>query len=204
MKQAILEKKSVILDYGIKGVFESDFEVDPFNLVFRGKKWYLVGNYRNYNRFFPFGLAYVKKVTLTDHNFSLPKDFFLDDFFQYSWGVCQAEIKKVELRVFKDNKYFMENMSPFAENISKLKDGSTLCRLKVRGVNELARWLLGFTGVVEARGLEGLKKRMNRLLEIQQKINNGKNCKVRKWVSACPLFEKYKILCNETCLDPVI
>jgi predicted DNA-binding transcriptional regulator YafY len=203
LKQAILEKKSVILDYGIRGVFRADFEVDPFSLVFRGRRWYLVGNCKKYSRAFPFSLDYVKKVTLTDHNFSLPKDFSLNDFFQHSWEVCQAEEAQIELKAFKENKYFMENMYPFAESISKLKDGSVLYRLNVRGVNEVARWLLGLPGVVEAKVPKELKMRMNQLLEIQQKLNNGENCKVMKWVSACPLFEKYKILCNETCLDPV-
>jgi predicted DNA-binding transcriptional regulator YafY len=203
LKQAILEKKSVILDYGIKGVFRSEVQVDPFSLVFRSRKWYLIGNCKSYNRFFPLGLDYIKKVTLTDRNFTLPKDFSLDDFFRHSWEVCQAEIVRVELKVFKENKYLVENISPFIESISQCKNGSATYRLKLKGVNELARWLLGFPGVVKAKGTEELKERISRLLEIQQKINDGKDSKVRKWIPACPLFGKYKILCSENCLDPV-
>jgi predicted DNA-binding transcriptional regulator YafY len=202
LKQAILEKKSVILDYGIKEVFRANFEVDPFIIVFRGRKWYVVGKCKNHNKYFPFGLDYVEKVTLTNDDFILPKDFSLAGFFQHSWEVCQAEIVQVELKVSKENKYIVENMSPFAENISKLKDGSTFYRLKVRGVNELARWLLFFPVEVEAKSPKELKIRLTRLLEIQQRINQ-KGCKVKKWISACPLYEKYRWLCNDICLDPV-
>jgi len=203
LKQAILEKKSAILDYGIKEAFRADFDVDPFILVFRGRKWYLVGNCKNYDKYFPFGLDYVKKVTLTDNDFILPKDFSLAGFLQHSWEVCQAEIVRVELKVFKENKYFPENMSPLIENISKLKDGSTLYRLKVRGINEFARWLLGFPGRVEVKSPKELKARLNQLFEFNQKINQKGN-KVRKWVPACPLFGKYKRLCDEFCLDQVV
>lgn len=202
LKQAILKKKSIILDYGIKGVFRSEVEVDPLSLVLRGGKWYLVGKCKNHDRYFPFGLDYIKKVTLTEHDFILPKDFSLDEFFKYSWEVCQAEIVSVELKVFKENKYFMENMSPFAENISKLKDGSILYRLKVRGVNELARWLLGFPGMVQVRSPRELRERLDRLMEIQLKANQ-QGIKARKWVPACPQFEKIQRLCNDFCLDPV-
>ena len=202
LKQAILEKKSVILDYGIKEVFRADFEVNPYILVFRGGKWYLVGNCKNYDRYFPFGLDYIKKVTLTDNDFILPKDFSLDDFFQHSLEVCQAEMVRVELKVFKENKYFMENMSPFAEDISKLKDGSILYRLKVRGVNELARWLLEFPGMVQVKSPRELKERLDRLMEIQLKVNQ-QGIKAGKWVSACPQFEKNQRLCNDFCLDLV-
>jgi len=203
LKQAILEKKSVILDYGIKEVFRADFEVDPFSLVLRGGKWYLVGNCKNHERYFPFGLEYVRKATLTDQSFIPPRDFSLGDFLKYSWEVCQGEIVEVELKVFKESKFFLENMSVLAHNISKLRNGSTLYRLKVRGINELARWLLGFPGWVEVKSPRELKMRLDRLIEIQQKINlNGS--KIKKWVPTCTLFGKYKRLCNEFCLDPVV
>jgi len=202
LKQAILEKKSVILDYGIKEVFRANFEVDPFIIVFRGRKWYVVGKCKNHNKYFPFGLDYVEKVTLTNDYFILPKDFSLAGFFQHSWEVCQAEIVQVELKVSKENKYIVENMSPFAENISKLKDGSTFYRLKVRGVNELARWLLCFAERIEVRSPKEFKSRMNRLLEVHQKINQ-KGYKVKKWVQVCPQFTKYQRLCNDFCLEPV-
>ena len=202
LKQAILEKKSVILDYGIKSMFKTDFEVDPLSLIFRGGRWYLVGNCKNQDRYFPFGLDYIKKVILKSNSFILPKDFSLNNILQYSWEVCQAEIVNVELKVFKENKYFMENIAPFAENISKLKDGSTQYRLKIRGVNELARWLLEFPGMVQVKSPRELKERLNRLMEIQLKVNQ-QEIKAGKWVSACPQFEKNQRLCNDLCLDPV-
>lgn len=203
LKQAILEKKSVILDYGIKGMFKTDFEVDPLSLIFRGGRWYLVGNCKNQDRYFPFGLDYIKKVTLKSDSFILPKDFFLNEFFKYSWEVCQAEIVNVELKVFKENRYFMENMAPFAENISKLKDGSTQYRLKVRGVNELARWLLGFPGMIQVKSPLELTERLDRLMEIQLRANQ-QEIKAGKWAPACPQFKKNQRLCNDFCLDPVV
>ncbi len=202
LKQAILEKKSVILDYGIKGMFKTDFEVDPLSLIFRGGRWYLVGKCKNQDRYFPFGLDYIKKVILKSNSFILPKDFSLNNFLQYSREVCQAEIVNVELKVYKENRYFLESLSPLIENISKLEDGSTLYGLKVRGINELARWLLFFPVEVEAKSPKELKIRLTRLLEIQQRINQ-KGGKVKKWISACPLYEKYRWLCNDFCLDPV-
>ncbi|MCJ7457783.1 MAG: WYL domain-containing protein [candidate division Zixibacteria bacterium] len=203
LKQAILEKKSVILDYGIKEVFRANFEVDPFIIVFRGRKWYVVGKGKNHNKYFPFGLDYVEKVTLTKDDFILPKDFSLDGFFQHSWEVCQAEIVQVELKVSKENKYIVENISPFAENISKLKDGSTFYRLKVRGVNELARWLLCFPGMIQVKSPRELKERLDRLMEIQLKVSQ-QWIKAGKWIPACPQFKKNQRLCNDFCLDPVV
>jgi len=202
LKQAILNKKSVILNYGIKGLFRSDFKVDPLNLVLRGGRWYLIGDCRNLAGYFPFGLDHIKKVTLTDYSFILPKDFSLNSFLSHSWEVCQAEIVKVELKVIKENRFFAENISVLAENISKHRGGSILYRLKVRGVNELARWLLGFPGEVEVKSPKELKTRLTKLLNDHQRVCQ-KGSRVRKWVPVCSLYGKYRVLCSDFCLEPV-
>jgi predicted DNA-binding transcriptional regulator YafY len=202
LKQAILEKESIILEYSIKGLFKSGFKVDPISLVLRQGRWYLVGNCKNSGGYFPFGLDYIKKVTLIDYNFSLSKDFSLDDYFENSLGVCQAKLINVELQLLKENRYFLDNISNLIIDLSKHKDGSSLCRLKVKGVNEFARWLLGFSGEVEVISPSELKVRLFKLLDNQQRIYQ-KGSRVKRWVPACPLYEKFRLLCNDICLDPV-
>ncbi|MCJ7498528.1 MAG: WYL domain-containing protein [candidate division Zixibacteria bacterium] len=202
LKQAILEKESIILEYSIKGLFKSGFKVDPISLVLRQGRWYLVGNCKNSGGYFPFGLDYIKKVTLIDYNFSLSKDFSLDDFFENSLGVCQAKLINVELQLLKENKYFLGNISNLIIDHSKHRDGSISCRLKVKGVNELARWLLGFSGEVEVISPSELKVRLFKLLDNHQRIYQ-KGSRVKKWVPVCPLYEKFRLLCNDICLDPV-
>jgi predicted DNA-binding transcriptional regulator YafY len=201
LKQAILEKKSVVLDYGIKGLFRSEPKVDPFKLILRGGRWFLVGNCRDCSAYFPFGLDNIKKVTLTGQVFIQPEDFSLNNFLSHSLWVCQAEIISVELKILKENRFFQENISALVKNISKLKDNSTLYRLRVRGINELARWLLNFPGEVEVKKPLALKIRLNNLLESHQRIYQ-KGSKVKKWVPSCPLYHKYKVLCKDLCLEP--
>jgi len=202
LKEAILEKRGIVLNYGIQDLCKSDFKVDPISLVLRQGRWYLVGNSNNSGGYFPFGLEYIKKVTLTDYNFILPKDFSLDDFFENSLGVCQAKLINVELQLLKENKYFLDNISNLIIDLSKHKDGSTFYRLKVRGINELARWLLGFSGEVEVINPSELKSRLFKLLDNHQKLYQ-KGSRVRRWVPVCPLYEKFRLLCNDICLDPV-
>lgn len=201
LKQAIRERKSVILDYGIKGLFRSELKVEPLNLILRGGRWYLVGNCRDCSSYFPFGLDNIKKVTLTGQDFIRPKDFSLNDFLSHSFWVCQAEIISVELKILKENSFFQENISALVEDTSKLKDNSTLYRLKVRGINELARWLLNFPGEVEVKKPPELKVRLNKLLESHQRIYH-KGSRVKKWVPTCPLYHRYKVLCKDLCLEP--
>jgi predicted DNA-binding transcriptional regulator YafY len=203
LKEAILEKRSIILNYGIKDLFKSDFKVDPVSLVFRRERWYLLGNCKSLDLYFPFGLDYIKNVTLTDYNITLPKNFSLDGFFKNSLGVCQDRLVNVELKLLKENRYFLDNISNLVVDISKHKDGSSLFRLKVRGVNELARWLLGFSGEVEVKSPPGLKARLFKFLDDQRRIclNGGR---VKKWVPVCPLYREFGLLCNDTCLDQVV
>jgi predicted DNA-binding transcriptional regulator YafY len=202
LKEAVLEKRSIILNYGIRDLFKSDFKVDPVSLALKQQRWYLVGNCRNYNVYFPFSLDYIKRVTLTNSNFSLAKDFSLDDFFEKSLGVCQTKLIEVELQLLKENRYFLDNISNLMIDRSKHKDGSSLCRLKVRGVNELARWLSRFSGEVKVINPSELKERLLKLLDNQMRIYQKRN-KVKKWVPVCPLYEKFRLLCNDLCLDPV-
>ncbi|MDP2960430.1 MAG: WYL domain-containing protein [candidate division Zixibacteria bacterium] len=202
LKEAILEKRGIVLNYGIQEICKFDFKVDPISLVLRQGRWYLVGNCKNSGGYFPFGLEYIKKVTLTNNNFILTKDFSLDDYFENSLGVCQDRLINVELKLLKENRYFLDNISNLITDLSKHKDGSILCRLKVKGVNELARWLLGFSGEVEVKRPIELKSILFKLWDNQQKLNQ-KGSRVRRWAPVCPLYKKYKFLCNDFCLDPV-
>ncbi len=201
LKQAVLERKSVVLDYGITGLLKSELKVNPFSLILRGQRWYLVAGGRNWPGYFPLSLDNVSKVALTSQEFIRPKDFSLDDFLSGSLWVCQAEMVDVELRILKENRFFQQNISALVENNTKLKDNSTCYRLKVKGINELARWLLSFPGEIEIRKPPELKTRLDHLLENHQKIYH-KGSRARKWVPVCPLYHKYKVLCNDYCLEP--
>lgn len=201
LKQAILERKSVILDYGVKGLFKSELRVNPFSLILRGQRWYLVASGRNWLGYFPLGLDNISKVALTSRDFIQPTDFSLDNFFSDSLWVCQAETANVELKILKENRFFQQNISTLIEDTIKLRDDSTLYRLKVRGINELARWLLSFPGEIEVKKPPELRIRLNNLLESHQRIHH-KGSRARKWVPVCPLYHKYKVLCNDFCIEP--
>ncbi len=166
IKQSILNRKSLKIVYESLQSGESTRQVDPYSLVYRRHAWYLVGFCHRRNEIRLFRLNRIKKITLLDKSFQRKKDFSLSEFFKDSWELYQGEPVDVRIK-FKGiaAKVIESGQHHPSEKTNKLKDGSLVYEVKVNGIEEIRRWVLGFGEDAEVLKPQELKEKIKSTIE---------------------------------------
>jgi len=166
IEQSILNRKSLKFVYESLKSKESSRQVDPYSLVFRRHAWYLVGFCHRRNEVRIFRLNRIKKITLLDKSFQRKQDFSLSDFFKDSWELYQGKPVCVRIK-FRGigAKVVGSGQHHPSEKITKLKDGSLIYEVKVNGIEEICRWILGFGEDAKVLEPKNLKEKIRSTVE---------------------------------------
>ena len=166
IEQSILNRKSLKFVYESLKSKESSRQVDPYSLVFRRHAWYLVGFCHRRNEVRIFRLNRIRKITLLDKSFQRKQDFSLSDFFKDSWELYQGKPVWVRIK-FKGigAKVVGSGQHHPSEKITKLKDGSLIYEVKVNGIEEICRWILGFGEEAKVLEPKNLKEKIRSTVE---------------------------------------
>jgi len=166
IEQSILNRKSLKFVYESLKSKESSRQVDPYSLVFRRHAWYLVGFCHRRNEVRIFRLNRIRKITLLDKSFQRKQDFSLSDFFKDSWELYQGKPVCVRIK-FRGigAKVVGSGQHHPSEKITKLKDGSLIYEVKVNGIEEICRWILGFGEEAKVLEPKNLKEKIRSTVE---------------------------------------
>jgi predicted DNA-binding transcriptional regulator YafY len=166
IEQCVLNKKSLEIEYESLETGLTQRQIDPYSLIFRGHAWYLVGFCHLRNQMRIFRLNRIKKVTILDKSFEIKPGFSLSTFFKDSWEIYQGEPGIVKIRFKGIGALVVESGQHHpSEKISKSKDGSLIYEVKVNGIEEISRWILGFGENAEVLEPKELRKRMRKTAE---------------------------------------
>lgn len=171
IEQSILSKKSLRIEYESLETKVTTRQVDPYSLIFRRHAWYLIGFCHLRSQIRIFRLNRIKKVTLLDKSYEIKPDFSLSTFFKDSWEIYQGEPVIVKIR-FKGTgtKVVESGQHHPSERISKSKDGSLIYEVKANGIEEIARWILGFGENAEVLEPKELREKMGSTIKNLSKI----------------------------------
>lgn len=140
--------------------------MDPYSLVFRRHAWYLVGFCQKRDKIRLFRLDRIKKITLLDENFQVKPDFSLSDFFKDSWELYPGESVRVKIKFRGMGAKVIESGQHHpSEKITKLKDGFLIYEVKVSGIDEIGRWVLGFGEDAKVLEPKKLKEKIKSTIE---------------------------------------
>ena len=171
IEQSMLKKKSLEIEYESLETKVTTRQLDPYSLIFRRHAWYLIEFCHLREQIRIFRLNRIKKVSLLDKSFEIDPDFSLSNFFEESWEIYQGEPVIVKIR-FKGvgAKVIGSGQHHPSEKISELKDGSSLYEVKVCGIEEISRWILGFGENAEVLEPKELRDKMKTTIENLSKI----------------------------------
>ena len=171
IEQSMLNKKSLRIEYESLETKKTTRQVDPYSLIFRRHAWYLIGFCHLREQIRIFRLNRIKKVTLLDKSFEIKPDFSLSNFFKDSWEIYQGEPVIVKIR-FKGigAKVVESGQHHPSEKISESKDGSLLYEVKVNGIEEISRWILGFGENAEVLEPKELRDKMRTTIKNLSKV----------------------------------
>jgi len=166
IEQSISGKRRLRIVYESLKSGKRSREVDPYSLIFRRHAWYLIGFCHQRKEVRIFRLDRIRKVTLLDKTFQMKQDFSSSEFFKDSWELYQGEPVKVRIKFRGIGAKVIESGHHHpSEKITKLKDGSLVYEVKVSGIEEIKRWILGFGEDAKVLQPKALKEQMKLTIE---------------------------------------
>lgn len=167
----IMNNKSIDISYFNINRNEITFrKVDPYDIIFKYGKWYIVG-YCHFNKYIEiFDINRIKNIKDTKDTFIISKDFSINNFLEKYKTIFIKDKMKVQLKFNKNRADFIKNNRWYAnEEINELKDGNILFEVYVENFKEIKRWILGFGEDVQVLSPKELK---NQLRDEVSKLNN--------------------------------
>ncbi len=126
---------------------ESERIIDPYFLhIYRATNSYVIGYCHLRHAIRWFRIDRIKQLRVLDESFERPEDFnpqtYLDQIFQSEVGNISQQVA-----IWFDNStapFIRERTWHMSQEITENPDGSLILYLKVGGLNELKRWVMGY------------------------------------------------------------
>lgn len=148
IEDACSQRKRVLMTYYTASRDAiSERKLDPYLLhVYRGTNLYLIGYCHSRQKFLWFRIDRIRKLEI------LPEDFTPDPQFnakEYIGNVFQHEVgdQQLEVKIWFDAKtapYIRERRWHYSQVIEEHSDGSLTLKMRVRGINDLKRWVMWY------------------------------------------------------------
>ena len=141
----------------LNGTYTSPYEPDskrvdlhPYRLCLIQQAWYLVARPEGSDRPQTYRVTRFKTLLPLNAPSVVPGDFDLKDYFGNAWGVYRgSESYAVEVQFSQDAADIVtETTWHHTQKTQRHKDGSVSLHFVVDGLNEIAYWLLGWSGRV--------------------------------------------------------
>ena len=150
VERAIAKQKKILLTYKSINSGETQREVDPYFIIFRGTAFYFVGFCHLKKEYRTFRMNRIIAVSPLDDNFMKSDDISAESYFDGSWSVFSGEpVEIVALFKGKAAKVVTSSVHHQKEKIELLDDGIVKYTVTTNGIDEIQRWLLGFGEEVE-------------------------------------------------------
>jgi predicted DNA-binding transcriptional regulator YafY len=129
-------------------------------LIFRGRAYYLIADCHRRKEMRLFRLDRISELIIMPKRFARNPQVSPESFFQYSWELQRGQPVEVELHLSGRAAIVAQSGQHHpTEKLRKLKNGKLEYVATVAGLDEIARWVLGFGGeavVVTPRELKQL------------------------------------------------
>jgi len=160
--KAVAEQMRVVIDY--HSLSAPDYErraIDPLGLVYRGHAWYIIALCHKHKEIRTFRLSRTRSVLLTDIHFRRPEGFSLRTWLAGRWGIFGGEEREVIIRFSPVAARLVEDKPPVKNGtLLKLSDGSAIFRARVKGVQEIAWWVMKYGDQAEVIRPECLRQQV--------------------------------------------
>lgn len=157
---AVLKRKQ------LTGHYESPYEskpvtlkLHPYRLCLVKNAWYVIGRPVDEQEPRTFRVARFKTLRTLDQPADVPDDFDLGRYFGNAWAVYRGE-KRYDIEIcFKPEaaKVVTETQWHDTQRVVNQKDGSVILKFCIDGLEEIANWVLSWTG--KAKVLQPLELR---------------------------------------------
>lgn len=155
-------KSTLELEY--KTAQNTDYEkrlFDPYHIICQKGSWYLLGYSHHAEAIRLYAMPRIKNCKITEKKFTIPKYFKLEDHIDVQMGAWgnSGEKFNVEIEFVKGLKtYVMERTWHDGQVMKENKDGSVYLSFETNQLNQVAAWVMSFTGGAKVMNPPELKE----------------------------------------------
>ena len=155
LRRAARSGHTVTIDYhSVSGGQRSRRRLDPHELFDRHGTWYVAGHCHEHREVRIFRLDRISNVTPTDQRFDPPRPDTAHNLLARAWNLMQEGGDHTVVL------YFEPRLAPFVLNANlhptgvaeELADGAVRYTVQLDGLEEIARWIVGFGGGCRVEG----------------------------------------------------
>ncbi|MDD5285814.1 MAG: WYL domain-containing protein, partial [Desulfuromonadaceae bacterium] len=182
LQKALLQQFRIRLKYVKKGSGEvSDYEVDPYTLVFHKGGIYLLGNAQNRSGMRLFALERVRGVEVTRHRFEIPDSYQPEAYFSTAFGLVSDSPMKVRVRFSSLIAHAVRDRIWMpGQNVSTDSEGRVTIEFEATGQMELVSWILSYGMNAEVIGPPELRKEIRKHVKEMRQQYRSKEKKPAK------------------------
>jgi len=166
----------------IAGQYESPYEprpvklqLHPYRLCLIKNAWYVIGRPKDESEPRTYRVARFKTLQMLDQPADVPEEFDLKEYFGNAWGVFRGE-RTYDVEIWftpEAAKVVTETVWHHTQKIKSHKDGSVTLLFHVDGLEEIANWILGWTGRSKVTRPAELRELVNQRLLDGLEMNKG-------------------------------
>jgi proteasome accessory factor B len=169
--RGLVEERRLQIDYGKSGAGHVH-TFDPYTLaVYRGGL-YLIGRSDRHDKLIYLAVERIRSVDLTAERFEYPARYSPRRHHRGVFGIVEGEETRVELLLMDPETAALlrARRLNLRESFHPRNDGTTLVTMRVRGIEELTNWVLGFGPHVQVLRPAALRERVARDLRAAAKL----------------------------------
>ncbi len=177
LNQAIHSKQQVEMVYYSASSGETTRRVvDPYYLHNIRGDWYLIAYCHRRRAFRDFHVGRIRKLEVLNSTFQKRPDFSLEDYLQEHF-LAERGKEPVDIVIKFDAyeaRWIRERQWHPSQRIEELPSGGLILRLRVGGVDEVKRWIMGYGSHAEVLQPESLRAQFKDGAEKMRKIYEEK------------------------------
>jgi predicted DNA-binding transcriptional regulator YafY len=150
-------------------------DLHPYRICLASRAWYLIARPEGADRPLTYRITRFKSLRPSDAPANVPADFDIKRYFGNAWGVFSGvESHEVKLHFARESAAIVtETLWHHTQSVRWNKDGSATLTFRVDGLQEIARWILGWAGWVTV--LEPIELREMIIDELSKALNMNRH-----------------------------
>lgn len=153
-------------------------EVHPYCLKIFKQRWYLIAYTPSKKQVLTYALDRIQDLKISDHSFSLPKDFDSDIFFADYFGIIAGDGKKTEdvlIKVYKRQDSYIRTLPlHYSQKEVESTPDYTLFSYRVKLTFDFRQELLSHGSDIEILAPESFREEIAEIITEQNRIYNNK------------------------------
>lgn len=143
----------------------SDYQVDPYTLIYNKGGLYLLGYAHNRKGIRTFAVERIEQVTVEKERFEIPGEFRPEEHLKSSFGMVEEEPLSVTIRFSPQIAHAVaDRLWHPSQTIYRQKDGSVLLSFTAGGKMEMIAWILSYGPHAQLLEPAGLREELRSLV----------------------------------------